>query len=160
MIILLTFNSDEKTHCMTIERFTFTPPFHVNEVAVKLDDALLFAKRQEVPPGFKQDITPPRCRDKIVLRTMSSQIGGREDTVGEIEFTHKITGITKKVNIDEITPGIVIAHSSVIDGGEGVGIDEVIRYIPSIGARHSTEARTSVSIPLESAFQSEAVERL
>lgn len=146
---------------MTIERFTFTPPLHVNDVTtVKLDEALMFAKRKEVPPGYKQDITPAGYRDKYVLRTASSEINGQEDTVGEIEFTHGKTGAKRKSNIDEKTPVVVIARPNVLDGGEGVRIDEVVRYIPSIGAQHSMDENTAASVPLESIFEVESSEAI
>lgn len=136
---------------MTIERFTFKPPLNVSRVpvSIKLEDALLFAKRQEVPPGHRKDITPPGYRDNYVLRTMTKGIGNAEDTVGEIEITFKKTGAKKKVDIDENMPICVIARPNVLEEGEGVRIDEVVRYIPSQGAKKEMDEETSTAVPIE-----------
>lgn len=135
---------------MTIERFTFKPPFQVRSANdLKLEDALVFAKRLEVPPGHKLDITPPGYRDKYALRTMSKQIGSAEDTVGEIEMVNAKTGARKKSDIDEATPVCVIARPNVLDGGEGIRIDEVVRYIPSQGAVKEKEDQTATAVPIE-----------
>lgn len=132
---------------MTIERFTFTPPFQVKSAAdLKLEDALLFAKRREVPPGHKLDITPPGYRDKYSLRTVTKEVGTAEDTVGEIEMTNTKTGSRKKSDIDEATPVCVIARPNVLDGGEGIRIDEVVRYVPSQGSVKEMEDQTATAV--------------
>lgn len=135
---------------MTIERFTFKPPLNVSNVSdVKLEDALMFAKRREVPSGHKQDITPPGYRDKYILRTTTKGVGDAEDTVGEIEISNTKTGNRKKADIDENTPICVIARPNILDGGEGLRIDEVVRYFPSQGAQREMDEQTATAVPFE-----------
>lgn len=135
---------------MTIERFTFTPPLNVSSVSsIKLEDSLMFAKRREVPPGHKVNITPPGYRDKYILRTTAKGMSGAEDTVGELEFTNTKTGARKKADIDENMPICVIARPNELDGGNGVRIDEVVRYIPSQGVKREMDEQTATAIPVE-----------
>jgi hypothetical protein len=135
---------------MTIERFTFTPPLNVSKVTdIKLEDALLFAKKREVPPGYKVDVTPSGYRDKYILSTVSVNKADIEDTVGQIEVTNMKNYAKAKLDIDENTPICVIARPNVLDGGTGVRIDEVIRYTPSNGLLYEDSETQSEPIPIK-----------
>jgi len=140
---------------MSIQRFIFDPPLNLkDESEFDLETAILFAKGENVPPSFKKEITPIGYRDRYILRTIGvvNRLK-REDTVGEIEviqgkqgqvisyvegnrggeggepILREEKGQRIKRQIDENTPVFVLARPNVLDGGEGVRIDGVVRYL-------------------------------
>jgi len=136
---------------MTIEKYHFRPPLNISETSpVGIDAALLFGQREEVPPGMKKDITPEGYRDHYTLRTFVREKGGREDTVGAIEVkrrggrtisaaigtdTQMVIVETEKPAatsiVDESNPIFILGRPNALDGGEGLRIDYIVRYVPA-----------------------------
>lgn len=137
---------------MTIELMTFEPPLYVGDASqIDIESSALFAKKSEIPAGFKKKLTPEGYRDEYFLRTRSIENNGREDTVGELEIIghgKKISGYEgnrftgefelretedtrMKHTIDDRNPMVVIARPNALEGKEGIRVDHIVRYIPS-----------------------------
>lgn len=138
---------------MAIFYYKFEKPLNVSDASqIDLDSSALFAKKKEIPAGFKMEITPEGYRDKYVLRTLIDPTNKREDTIGEVEVIRKgggkisyyeggwegsKGGITEteaqsmKRTVNSETSTFVLGRPNALDGGEGMRIDGVIRYIKS-----------------------------
>jgi hypothetical protein len=132
---------------MTIERLIFNPPLHAENISsLNLDESLLFAKRKEVPPGYKIDLTPAQSPITLVLRTMSVKIRGEEETIGEIEMTNPKNNRSLKHPVDEESPAIAIAG---VDIRGGITVTEVIRYISHHKQKRDMDTKTAAQMPLK-----------
>ncbi len=135
---------------MAIYYYVFKTPLNVSEVSqITLENSALFARKEEIPPDFKKDITPPGYRDRYVLKTkIDPNKKDYEDTIGTIEVTlngKKVSAFsfgseggsanlietetkTSYFEVDEGTPMFVLARPNVLEGGEGIRVDGVVRY--------------------------------
>ena len=119
---------------------------------IDLDSSALFAHKKEIPAGFKMEITPSGYRDKYILRTKIDPTIKKEDTIAEVEVIRrggkKISayeggwegskgGIVEteaeslKRTVNSETNTFILGRPNALDGGEGMRIDGVIRYIKS-----------------------------
>jgi hypothetical protein len=133
---------------MTIERLIFSPPLHAQNVhTLNLENSLLFAKRKEVPPEHKIDITPTGYHGKAILHTMSIRIHGQEETIGDLKITDDVNETTRQYPIDEQSPAIALMILNPFNVSGGINVTEVVRYIPSSGARKEMDEKNSISVP-------------
>ena len=138
---------------MAIFYYEFKIPFNTNDPSqIKLEDSILFANKQEVPPGHRRDITPPGYRDQYVLKTkLNTKEKDREDTVGIVEVAlrgKKVSGysidretgsgtlVETEANktyfeVDSENPLFFLSRPNILDGGEGFRVNAIVRYVRS-----------------------------
>jgi hypothetical protein len=151
---------------MTIERCSFRPPINVDEAGLAdLDQLMLFAQKDIIPPDHKIDITPPDYIDKYILYTKTGP-GEVEDTIGEVQRTKGVrkeqdklirgfnnTFYTTKgpdhrvTRIDENTPIMVIAKVVLSPNQRRIiamNLGEVVRYTPANKIVDENEAKEAL----------------
>lgn len=138
---------------MAIYYYVYKVPLNVSDASqINLEDSTLFAKKQEIPADFKKDITPPGYRDRYVLKTKVDPMErGHEDTIGTIEVTLKGKKVSaysldpeggsgnlieteakiSHFEVNEESPTFVLARPNALDGGEGIRVDGIVRYVRS-----------------------------
>lgn len=136
---------------MTIERLEFKPPVAADPKAgIDLNSLLLFAKRTEIPPGHKVEISLPRAQNKLVVRTYDRP-SEQEDTVADVDNYDLSGRHISHGTIDENQPILVIAcvEGTKDDINPKVSISDIIRYFPSIKGQLVNETDEAVAIPVE-----------
>ena len=143
---------------MAIFHYVFKHPLNVSDVSeVDIETGMIFASKNEVPPGFSKNITPEGYRDEYKLKTRTDPAKKREDTIGEIEVTRrgggKVTAYSmgleggegnwvetenkvSNYSVDRDRPVFILARPNALDGGKGIRVDGIVRY------RESTETFT------------------
>lgn len=137
---------------MAIVFYKYKTPINVSDVSdVDLETSLVFATKREVPAGFSINITPEGYRDKYTLKTKTDPQNPREDTIAEIKVNRQggqkvsafsmgaeggsapieIEATESFFSIDSKNPIFILARPNVLDGGDGIRIDGIVRYEPS-----------------------------
>lgn len=129
---------------MTIERFSFKPPIHIDGLnPPTIVGLMLFVKKMEIPPNSTLDVTPDTSEDTYVLRTMPSVGKNYEDTVGELKTTFKYTSATQTTQINERSPLALVAVADPQGIQNGLVVSEIIRYVPSAEAKHALKKQAT-----------------
>lgn len=139
---------------MSIFYYKFKRPLNVSDQSeIDLNSGMLFSEKEEIAAGFKKDITPEGYRDQYILRTKVDPENKREDTIGEVEVIRRGGGTISSYEgglegsgggfveteaksirraIDSETTLFVLSRPNALDGGKGIRVDAVIRYIRSV----------------------------